>query len=197
MAVIMLIRPEAGDEPVSLARARRHLRIPSEVLDDDGDIGECIAAAREECEAHLRRSIARQTLQLSLDEFPEADHAIKLPRPPLANVQSVVYVTPAGVLETLPASAYYVDDAQEQPWVLPAFGTTWPSTLQGVANAVRVTYVAGWMPDACPRAIVSWILLRVGSLYEHREADSERPPSALSFVPRLLDRWRIYHDEAL
>lgn len=197
MPVTMLTGPTADDEPVTLARARRHLRLPDDFTDDDADILDWISAAREECEGHLRRSIARQQLRLSLDVFPGGDGAIKLPRPPLAEIQSVVYTSTAGVDTTLTGLAYYIDDGQAQPWLLPAHGTTWPSTLDGVANAVRVTYLAGWTPATCPRAIVSWILTRIGTLYENREADAEKAQVPLTFVPRLLDRWRVYQDEAL
>lgn len=197
MPVIVISRPEAADEPVSLARARRHLRIADGFTADDADIQDWIAAAREECEGLLRRSVARQTLRLSLDAFPGQTGAIKLPRPPLVEIQTVRYTDTAGDDQVLQSQAYYLDDGQAQPWLLPAFGSTWPATLDGLANAVRIEYVAGWTPAECPRAIVSWILTRIGSLYEQREADAERAPAPVPFVPRLLDRWRVYQDEAL
>ncbi len=197
MSVQIITGAGTGDEPVTLARARRHLRLPDDFTDDDADIQDWITAAREEAEAHLKRSIARQQLRVSLDRFPGTDGAIKLPLPPLLEIQSVVYTDRTGADVTLAGEAYYVDDAQSPPWVLPAYGTTWPSTLEGVANAVRITYLAGWTPANCPRAIVSWMLTRIGSLYENREADTEKPLTAVPFLPRLLDRWRVYQDEAL
>jgi hypothetical protein len=53
-----------------------------------------------------------------------------------------------------------------------------------------VTYVAGY--ETCPEAIRAWMLLRIGTLYRHREADSDKPATMSDFVNRLIDRYRLW-----
>lgn len=172
-------------EPVTLADAKLHLRV--DVSEEDTLITSLISAAREECEHLLERAIAEQTLEVSLDEFP--DDGIKLPRPPIKSITSVTYVDPDGVTQTMASGDYYLDDAQEPSWLLPAYGGAWPSTREE-ANAVKVRYVAGYTD--CPDVIRAWILLRVGTLFYSREADSDKPVQPSPFVDRLLDRYRIW-----
>ena len=180
------VTTEPQDEPVTLAEAKLHLRVDAST-EDDG-ISQIITAAREECEQQIDRSIAVQTLQLILDAFP--DGAIKLPRGPVSSIGFVKYVAGDGTLTTLDPSAYALDDAGIDAWVLPAYGYTWPATrLQ--ANAVQVQYLAGWAAASCPASLKQWILLRVGSLFEYREADSERPAMESPFAQRIIDRWRV------
>lgn len=171
-------------EPVSVAEAKLHLKV--DISDDDALIGALITAAREECEHLTDRAIAEQTLALLLDSFPAA--GIKLPRPPVSSITAVEYVDSDGATQTLAGAAYYLDDAQEPSWVLPAYDTSWPST-RGDANAVVVTYEAGYA--TCPEALRAWILLRVGTLYVTRMADSDKPAMPSPFVDRIIDRYRV------
>lgn len=172
-------------EPVSLAEAKLHLRVDHST--DDTLISSLISAAREECEHLLERAVSGQTLELSIDEFPV--DGIRLPRPPVTSITSVTYVDPDGVSQTMPSGDYYLDDAQEPNWLLPAYAVEWPDT-RAEANAVKVRYVAGYTD--CPDVIRAWILLRVGTLYANREADSDKPALPSPFADRLLDRYRIW-----
>jgi uncharacterized phiE125 gp8 family phage protein len=172
-------------EPVTLAEAKLHLRVETD--DEDALIASLISAARGQCEHMLERAVARQTVTLSVDEFP-AD-GIRLPMSPVVQIDSVEYVDADGTTQTMAPGDYYLDDSQSPNWLLPAYDSDWPSA-RTEANAVRVTYQVGF--EACPAEIKAWILLKVGSLYQHREADSERPEQASSFVDGLLDRWRVY-----
>lgn len=172
-------------EPVTLDEAKLHLRIDHDT--EDGWIAGMISAAREACEQEAGRAIAAQTLELAIDAFP-AD-GIKLLRPPVASIESLVYVDAGGIERTMPSADYYLDGAQEPSWLLPAVDTRWPAT-RAQANAVRVRYVAGYAD--CPRAIRAWILLRLGTLYRTREADDEKPVMASPFADRLLDRYRVW-----
>lgn len=181
---LKVITPVAT-EPVTLAEAKLHLRVDHSV--DDTLISSLISAAREECEHLLERAVSGQTLELSIDEFP-AD-GIKLPRPPVMSITSVTYVDEDGVTQTMASGDYYLDDAQAPAWLLPAYGLDWPAA-RAEANAVKVRYVAGYAD--CPELIRAWILLRVGTLYANREADSDKPALPSPFADRLLDRYRIW-----
>lgn len=182
MGLKVVIQPAV--EPVTLAEAKAHLRVDGS--DEDGLIESLIVAAREACEHETDRAIPQQTLELLIDAFPV--DGIKLPRPPLVSVVSVKYIDVDGILQTVDSSDYYLDDGQEPAWVLPAYGFDWPST-RDEANAVRVQFEAGYV--TCPEALRQWILLRIGTLYATREADSDRPAQPSQFVDRLIDRYRV------
>lgn len=183
MGIRITVAPSV--EPVTLAEAKLHLRV--DTSDEDALIGRLISAAREQAEQELDRAVAPQTLQLLLDEFPSG--AILLPRGPVTGITSLQYVDAAGTLQTIASTNYALDDAQIDAWLLPAYGYEWPAT-RDEANAVRVTYAAGWA--SCPAAVKQWILLAVGTLYASREADTDRPALPQGFASRLLDRHRVH-----
>ncbi len=74
------------------------------------------------------------------------------------------------------------------------FGQIWPIALPQI-GAVTVTFDAGYgAPAAVPEGIKSWIKLRLGSLYAHREevaALSRGRIDPLPFVDGLLDPYRV------
>ena len=149
-------------EPVTLARAKLHLRV--DVSDDDELITAMIASARVSAEAKLQRAILPQTLELTLDEFPGVwgpgtlltyRHqatlparlgAIELPGGPVSAVSSVKYLDLNGAEQTLVAGTDYQVDLRDDRFgrVLPVYGGSWPTTRPDI-NAVRVRYVAGWL----------------------------------------------------
>lgn len=186
MSLKLITAPAA--EPVTLAEAKAHLRVDG--TDDDVYITALIGAARQGAEHITERALMAQTWELALDAF-EAD--IHLPRPPLASITSITYLNDGGALTTLDASAYLLDDYSEPARLLPAYGTTWPAT-RSQANAVLIRYVAGYASAAAvPQEIKSWMLLRIGLLYENRESAVAGVSIAeLPFVDRLLDAYRFW-----
>lgn len=173
-------------EPVTLSEAKLHLRVDGS--DEDALIGAQISAAREEAEQVLQRACAPQTLLLTLDAFP--DGAVLLPMPPVSEILSVKYTDEDGAEQTLAPNSYAIDDAQLEHWLVPAYGETWP-IARDEANAVRITYRAGWSQADCPASVKNWLLLRIGTLYAHREADSDKPAMPSAFADRLVDRFRV------
>ena len=175
-------------EPVSVELAKLHARV--EISDDDALIASYIKAARERAEHETERALAPAEFCSYLDEFP--DGGIKIPRPPINAVSSVQYVDASGVLQTIDSADYALDDAQEPAWLLPAYGYTWPTTLD-VANAVRVTFTAGYTADACPAQVKSYILAVVAAMYAQREilAQADRVPKSVQFLDGLLDAYRV------
>jgi len=166
-------------EPVSLAEATAHLRV--DFQDDDAYIRALIVAAREQCELRTRAAFIAQTHILNLDHFPGAvleealifgGDPIYLPRSPVLSVTSVQYVDDQGTLTVLPTAAYQTDIYSHTPRIKPAYGYTWPTTRAGVANAVTVTYQAGYGPDPddVPEGIRQAIKILVGTWYENRES---------------------------
>jgi uncharacterized phiE125 gp8 family phage protein len=178
---LRLVSPPAV-EPLSLQEAKDHLRVTHAA--EDALIQAYITAARSRCEEYQRRAYVQQTWELSLDGFPCASandpHAvIRLPRPPVQSVASVIYVAEDGSEVTMDASAYQLDAGGELARLSPAYGTTWPRARR-VPGAVRIRYVAGYpvggteaQPDPAanvPPLVRMAMRFEIGHYYANREA---------------------------
>jgi len=202
---LQLVTPPA-EEPVSLAEAKQHLRVDSG--DDDLLIGSLITAARQAAETKTGRQLITARWKLVLDAFPGPSlmqsatgasfslpgHAILLAKCPVQSAVSIEYLDMNGTTQVMPASDYVLDAACEPARLTPAFGKTWPPTLPQM-GAVSVTFDAGYgTASAVPEGLKSWIKLRVGSLYGHREEMSVLSRGRidpLPFVDGLLDGFKV------
>jgi len=151
-------------EPLTVDQVMEHLR-----LDEyETMLPLLIASARASAEAATSLALMTQTLDLYLDAFPAAE--IILPRSPLQSVTSITYTDTDGATQTLAASEYLVDTASAPPRIVPAYGKSWPSTRQQI-NAVKVRFVCGHTDAASvPADVKAWMLLSIGTAYEHRES---------------------------
>ncbi len=175
-------------EPITLTEAKAHCRV--DITDDNDLITRLITAVREQAELLTERALAPTTFGLYLDAFPS--EGIALPRPPYTSLTSIQYVDDDGATQTLASDQYAVDDKQEPSWVLPAYNVDWPDT-RDEANAVRITYQAGYIAADCPAPIKAWMLAAIAATYGQREliAQSDRVPSMVRFLDGLLDRYRV------
>ncbi len=210
------------EEPVSLAEAKLHLRV--DYSNDDLLIAALITAARQHAENDTRRALVTQTWRQVLDQFPapgvnigsanwygpqwgnspgplttlRADgrtgFEIYLDHSPVVSVDSLQYIDQDGVTQTLASSAYKLDSVTAPARLVPAYGTTWPSTRNEI-NAVSVTYTCGFgAAAAVPETIKRWMLLRIGALYENREEVATGRGITLTpmpFVDSLLTPYRV------
>jgi hypothetical protein len=220
MSLILVTGP--AEEPISLAEAKAHLRVIYD--DDDDLISALIAAARHYAESICRRAFVTQTWKLVLDAFPSPSSSLSEANyygqnwsiapgpilmakrdgvsgfeiyPGVAQVQSVdsiQYVDTDGVLQTLDPSQYKVSLSSPIGRIVPAYGTSWPATRNEV-DAVQVQFTSGYGAAAdVPQGIKSWMLIRIGTLYENREEVAILPRGKvepLPFVDRLLDGFRV------
>lgn len=146
-------------EPITLEQAKRHLRVV--FTDDDDDISAMITAARVAAEQRLNRTLVQRQL---VARFPAWCEMV-LPKPPLISVDSVEYLDADGDLQTLEAFDEYL--GAEPVRVALQYGAVSPG-LRYRPDAIRVTYTAGYADGDVPAPIVSWMLLVIGTLYEHR-----------------------------
>jgi uncharacterized phiE125 gp8 family phage protein len=202
---IQLVTPPS-EEPVTLIEAKLHLRVDFD--DDDTLIASLITAARQAAETLTGRQLITARWKQVLDCFPgpslmgvPADqaftlpgHAILLAKAPVQSVISINYLDMGSVSQTMPVSNYTVDSACEPARITPVFGQIWPICLPQI-GAVSVTFDAGYGTAAqVPEGIKSWIKLRVGSLYAHREevaALSRGRIDSLPFIDGLLDPYKV------
>jgi hypothetical protein len=109
-------------------------------------------------------------------------------------VVAINYLDMAGITQAMPTTNFTVDAACEPARITPVFGQIWPIALPQI-GAVSVTFDAGYgAAAAVPEGIKSWIKLRVGSLYAHREevaALSRGRIEPLPFVDGLLDPFKV------
>ena len=179
--------------PVDLATAKLHCRV--DASDEDALITALITAATEMAEQKTGRALMAQTWQLTLGTFPTT---IELTRVPVQTITSVKYRDTDGVLQTLSGASYaLVQDDFGFAKINPAYGATWPTT-QVRDDAVVVEFVAGYASAAAvPESIKQWIKLMISTMYDNRETESysSRAVSTtvqMSFVDRLLDRYRVW-----
>jgi len=202
---LQLITPPA-EEPVSLLDAKAHLRVDFD--EDDGLIVSLITAARQAAESITGRQIVTARWKMVIDCFPGPSlmgvpagltftlpgHAILLPKCPVQSVFAIRYLDMGAAVQTMPASTYTVEAACEPARITPVFGQIWPICLPQI-GAVSVTFDAGYGTAAqVPEGIKSWIKLRVGSLYAHREevaVVSRGRLETLPFIEGLLDPYKV------
>lgn len=179
-------------EPVTLAQAKVHLKEDLVDTDNDAYITGLIAAARQDCEGRIGRTLITSGWTLTLDAFPAC---IALPMPNALAVASVSYVDTYGAAQVLPNTDYLVDVKSQPGRIVPAYGLTWPATRAQI-NAVTVAYTAGYGPAASdvPAPLKQWILLALGDMYERRTRsnDSRYPAVPQSFADGLLDAYKIW-----
>lgn len=183
-------------EPIALAEAKLHLKEDLVSVDNDARISFLISAARQAVEHVMGRAIMLQTLENTLDEFP---NAIRLDMPPIIDVVSVEYTDTTGAAVALSAPSYTLDATSEPGWLVPAYGYSWPATQCSV-NAVRVRYRAGYSTSsnaataqaAVPAGIKYAILLELGTRYRFAAGDDAAPAMRHDFARHLLDPFRIW-----
>lgn len=155
---------EPGAPVVKLEEAKSHLRVEHDA--EDTLIESYIAAATEHAEVYQLRSLMERTWRLTLPRFPRGARCIRLPRPPLQSVTSIVYTDPDGNEQTMDAGHYRV--MTDGRVLLATDG--WPR-VASEQDAVRITYVAGYGEGGdAPEATRAAILLLAGHFYENREA---------------------------
>lgn len=152
--------------PVTLDQVKERSRVDGAT--SDAELTQMIAAATANVEKYLKRRLLTQTWRVDFGAFP-ADE-LRLPIAPVQSVTSVVYRDPAGVEQTLAASAYHVVSRAGTTRIERPRDTLWPPTAPR-PDAVRVTFVAGYgNAAAVPPDLVSAIVLLVGDLHEFRES---------------------------
>ncbi|MFQ5347365.1 MAG: head-tail connector protein [Rhodothalassiaceae bacterium] len=172
-------------EPLSLAEVRAHLRL--EGTDEDALLAGLLAAARATVERYLRRALIEQQWQLVLDQWPEG--AVRLPRPPLMQVDAVRVLDSSGTATVVPAADYEVETRAEPGFLFPRMPGALPAPGRRMGG-IEIDFTAGYGSDwnQVPAPVRHALLVMVSDLYETRGA---APPAIAGAVRSLLDPYRM------
>ena len=182
-------------EPLEVADAKQHSRIWHDA--DDVYVAGLIATAREKFESDTRRSLITTGWQIVLRGFPCSGRPIELTRPPVQAVTALNYYDQDGNQQTL--SDYRTELNREPGLIWPAAGAGWPATSSDRLDAVTVQFTSGYgdTPEDVPAAWQHALRLKLGHLYEHREAVAigggpvEVPQGYNDLV--IMASWGDYH----
>lgn len=155
---------EPAEEPVTLTEAKLYLRITPNT--EDSLISMCIAAARQQAEEYLRRSLVTQSWKLAMDDFlPEET---LLPRGPVTAITSVTMFDRAGASTLVSAVSYYMDAAKD--------ALIFEACVE--STRVEIIYTAGYGTAASvPPPLKLGMLAHIAALYEHRGDAELRIPN--------------------
>lgn len=158
-----------GEEPISLADVKNHLRV--DISDDDELIMAYMLTARRSCEVIANKKFVSQTWDLWADGFVGST-VWTLPRS-MSPLQAVTYIKywPEGqTAVTFDSSNYEVDEKSQPARIVLKRESTWPGDILREVNGVNIRVVVGFGDDAdVPEEIKQAIKLTVGQYYENRE----------------------------
>jgi uncharacterized phiE125 gp8 family phage protein len=195
MRSLTLKEPPAAElELVTLAAAKAQLRVTDNV--EDALIQELIQGAFDAVNGPrglLGRAIFTSTWEMLLDCWPDGDHSISVPLPPLQQINTISYVDPDGVTQTLDPEEYLVIARGESPSIVfPAYGTSWPS-VRIVPGAIKIEFVAGWEAAADVPALIKRAAATMIAEWFDNRSQGDVPNAAHNLLrPLVVDiggRW--------
>jgi uncharacterized phiE125 gp8 family phage protein len=153
---------------------------------DDAVISGLVAAAIATIEAQTGKFMSEKDFTQELAGFPACSpYAIKLRRGPVTDVATIEYDPSDGTAALEVADFRLIEGVNAA--LMPAYGETWPATLDG-PGTVRVTYSAGYAEGEAPELDQAALLL-VAHWYLNREAVvANGTPAVLPLAVEMLIR---------
>jgi uncharacterized phiE125 gp8 family phage protein len=143
--------------------------IKKETSDEDPLIGGLVSAAVATIEAQTGKFMSVKDFTQEIGGFPAcAPFVIKLSRGPVTEVAAIEYDPSDGTDPVEIADFRLIEGLNGA--LLPAYGESWPATLDGPAT-VRVAYSAGFADGEAPELDQAALML-VAHWYQNREAVS-------------------------
>lgn len=153
---------------VTLAQAKKQLRIEESFEDEDELIQSYIDAAVVNCENFIGGHIIPGDLVLTLDKF---ENPVIFEAFPLKTITTVKYYDNNGTEQTLDASKYALTKQSEKVFKL-RFKEDLPTTEKRF-DAVTITVACGFAGNTIPKPIIQAIKLQLSDMYEIREDRKE------------------------
>ncbi len=161
------VTAKSSDLPVTLEEAKTHLRLLSSDLDEH--VAGLLEAATEYCETVCGRSLrVSQTLTQKYDGWPCG--VVHFDRQPVTAITSVKYRDDDDVEQTLASSNYRLLVSSEAAAFMEFDEDFTAPTLNGRADAVTVTYTAGYasLADVPARAKAA-VKLKLTELFDNSD----------------------------
>jgi uncharacterized phiE125 gp8 family phage protein len=174
MDLYLKLIDDADTELVTLTEQKVQCQIDESDTAFDAALTQAIKAARHAIENQIGRKIGVQRLEYGLKCWPECGWSIKLPRPPLVEIESIKYTKQDGTIVTwyggspLVNPGLIIETAAEPGEVFIKFDTTWPPAVLAYGFPIKIIYRAGYA--AIPEDLKNCILMLTAHLFAHREA---------------------------
>jgi len=187
--------------PVALSDFEGQTRLYDQLAAESSTVNLMIGAATSQAETIMRRALIVQVLELTLNGFP--DSKIIIPKPPLIEINNVMYVDADGNTQELDPTLYKVVSDAEPAYIIPTYGASWPVTLPDT-ETVKIRYRCGYgpldtqegTPNNVPEPIKQWILMKTANLFENREtlgvAYRETKYDVSELMDGLIESYRIH-----
>jgi hypothetical protein len=181
--------------PLTLAEVKNHLKIDTDLTEDDAWVFGAIRAAVDRCEAHTKRCLMTQTWSIwfdrfmagqepwwdgvrdgALSELTSCKRYIELNKAPVQSVSHVKTYDDSDVSYTMSTADYMVDSVSVPARLALRNGKTWPATVLRPLNGIEVQVICGYGSNLTdvPQSIRQDMLADIADLYEHR-GDSTIP----------------------
>lgn len=155
-------------DPVTLEEGKAQLRVRH--AHESVIITDMIKSATALVEAFLRRRLVEQTVRMTLDRFCGT---IEIPVGPVKEISQIVYIDTTGTEQTLAPETYTLVKSRQPNLIAPAFGMTWPSTLDHF-DSVTINMVVGYgAASDVPDWAISSILRTLDHLYLNRNGSGD------------------------
>lgn len=184
MSLLLTTPPVA--EPLSLAEAKAHLRVPHG--DDDVFISTLITSARRRIETRTGLRLVTQGWSQFLDCWPPFG-MVDLALNPILSVGDVLIYGEDDTPSTIDPAHYLLDATSRPPRVVFRQGRS-PSPPGRRAKGIEIRVIAGFgNASNVPQELKQAMLLVVADAFAHRGDEAVRPMS--SQAQELINAYRI------
>jgi uncharacterized phiE125 gp8 family phage protein len=168
---------------VTLAQAKKQLRLETDFIEEDDLIQSYIDTAIANCENFTGSAIVAKDMIIEMDCF---DNPLIFEAFPLQSVDSVSYFPEDGGEEiTMPSTDYKLTQQSDKHFVL-RFLKELPA-IEKNFDAVTVTIKLGYVTT--PKPVVQAILLQLADMYERREDRTETITTASAALLRPYKKY--------
>jgi uncharacterized phiE125 gp8 family phage protein len=184
MSLILTTPPSV--EPISLAEAKVHLRVPH--VDDDAYISTLIVSARRRVEVRTGLRLITQGWSQFLNCWPTFG-MIDVGLNPVSAISDIVVYGDTDTPATIDAAHYFLDATTNPPRVVFRQGRT-PSPPGRRAKGIELRLIAGFgAAAAVPQDLKQAILFLVADAFANRGDDGARAMTPA--VSELINAYRV------
>lgn len=180
---VQIQRVDDDEVILTLAKAKKQLRLEDDFTDEDDLIQAYIDAAVEHAENYIACHIYEKTMTIKMSAF---QNSVIFEAYPFIDITSVKYYVD-DVETTMPSTNYYVTSQNIKQSVL-TFKTL-PAQTDERFDAVEIIIKVGFSKTVIPKPIIQAIKLMISDMYERRE---DRPETITTAAQSLMRAYRKY-----